>query len=1211
MSNHYDPSSNNSRHTQEQVDGLGLSYPLQPEHNLLLSPYNSHLHSTTTSPSYNVNSTPGESISDWSEFHSSEFNDDPFFGLDTDPGVNRVDSLSSALFNQAYQSLQENAPLQTTTTVVDTLSASEPLSASSTYPLSPLPSTSPNTPSPKFGFSELRNRTTVSPHELNTNIDPPPQQPFVPIAHLPAQKLTPDHSGTSNSSGGATDHGTMQQPIESPRISVSQWETMNPQIHGTSKEQQTNPGPIAGQSSGQTYRNDLDGSWRGSTATGQAGLDPDDRQQLSGAIIMSLKEQEKANDIQKANINILQWQATSEGGSVHGEAEELGQSYFPLPPDRNIWETHSTGHIDANEDNVDPVDDAASIRENRLQDGQTYYKFEGGIPNGIDLRLMYQSRHWSDAPAVPRIIEDSAHFQQPATSNEAMMKWSREADVYSLASRAATWGTRRRSEPSIADWESVQDGSFLKKLSISKSREPGRPRNNSILDRGLGQLAKITRKKSETRMKRSHSAVNVNEEKDNDPRKDSQDSLAPPREQYASPSTSNVGSTIAAIGTMAAIGTGHQKRGSISGPTAQPKSPLLGVKSFLKRARSKSELTSQEKAQSGIADMWQRAGGPPVAMPASIPTQEVNPSAVKAPAPVVTRTKSAPTQRLPDLDDDDEEDDDLGEEDDIKQEEEVETDPIIANYDGFKAHIRRLNPDMDPKYSWLVSRVAHQQEVRYKNLLNLRVKHQKDVSLRSCAAGQHCVALGGNATLIDAKGQPRQPDNGLGLQIITDMDNDSDSNPGEGALTDETFPQGVPKPPTKNLPAEFECQLCFKAKKFQKPSDWTKHVHEDVQPFTCTYDKCKESKSFKRKADWVRHENERHRHLEWWVCQVEDCRHPCYRKDNFLQHLVREHKLPEPKNKTKAAVKKTRDTEIAWRMLDQCHHETDKRPQDEPCKFCGKTFATWKKLTVHLAKHMEHISLPILKLVEARVVDHDTIISPVEGIITPVTPIGRSGIDSSPYNLNNISPHNTMGTGFHHVQYTPAQFYHQPVSQAFVPSQPLVSQSMGFDNNIYANTFVTQPMDQSHGYMAGTSSIQPMDHPGAFGAMDTGFPQARVQHQQQQTSSRGYGSLDSSFTNSPDPSFHQFPQNNFQMPQHTMAQTFSSAPDHASFPVQAMHSVSNAGLDYDPMSLSAGQNYAQQIPMSRAHGSASSYGQSPPMGQQQYYSPHNNGHQQQ
>jgi hypothetical protein len=33
--------------------------------------------------------------------------------------------------------------------------------------------------------------------------------------------------------------------------------------------------------------------------------------------------------------------------------------------------------------------------------------------------------------------------------------------------------------------------------------------------------------------------------------------------------------------------------------------------------------------------------------------------------------------------------------------------PIVPNYEGVKAHIRRLNPGMDSQYNWLVSRIAH------------------------------------------------------------------------------------------------------------------------------------------------------------------------------------------------------------------------------------------------------------------------------------------------------------------------------------------------------------------------------------------------------------------------------------------------------------------------------------------------------------------------
>jgi hypothetical protein len=169
-------------------------------------------------------------------------------------------------------------------------------------------------------------------------------------------------------------------------------------------------------------------------------------------------------------------------------------------------------------------------------------------------------------------------------------------------------------------------------------------------------------------------------------------------------------------------------------------------------------------------------------------------------------------------------------------------------------------------------------------------------------------------------------------------------------------------------------------------------IYEDVQPFTCTFENCREPKPFKRKADWIRHENEGHRHLEWWICQVDDCRHPCYRKDNMLLHLIREHKLPDPKEKSTAAIKKAHLTEPTSVMLEQCHHETTIKPQDEPCKFCGKTFPTWKKLTVHLAKHMMQVSLPLLQLVEQQATSGNTIspiASPVKRVLAPIQPMER------------------------------------------------------------------------------------------------------------------------------------------------------------------------------------------------------------------------------
>lgn len=70
--------------------------------------------------------------------------------------------------------------------------------------------------------------------------------------------------------------------------------------------------------------------------------------------------------------------------------------------------------------------------------------------------------------------------------------------------------------------------------------------------------------------------------------------------------------------------------------------------------------------------------------------------------------------------------------------------------------------------------------------------------------------------------------------------------------------------------------------------------------------------------------------------------------------------------------------DITWQKVEKCHADTMKKPQDEPCRFCGKTLPNWKKLTVHLAKHMETMSLPILRLVSCKELDADTIISPIQ-----------------------------------------------------------------------------------------------------------------------------------------------------------------------------------------------------------------------------------------
>ncbi|CAG8982621.1 hypothetical protein HYALB_00008113 [Hymenoscyphus albidus] len=1171
------------------------SFTSTQTNNYHLPPFaSSHTVSNSASPLNHLSSTPGESISDYS-YQTSDFSEleDPFLGVDFDAGVIRTDSLPSNLTNPiSYQPPNLNRALPDLPKGPGSRSVAGTYTAS-TYPLSPVHSSIPNTPSLGQLSNGLRSNNTISQHELNHDLynhNYQTAEGSVHTGNITNTQLTPDQSGSSHTSAEGLEPSTMVASECSPHVMVSQWG------HGRGHNQPRNavqpdvPFKSAEDFATHFVEQDVlpssrlpvaradDGSWMSNQRTGQAGLDPESRRDLADELVPTLDEAEERRRILSKNIEVNEWRSRA-GASSEAEDERSAQSYFP--PNNPTWyqESGARRHRDPAEgqthDYINAVDDAASIRENKLVDGQVYFHPKNGATvNEHDQYLMSQPRHWNDAPTVPTILTT---VFQPQTSNAAMEKFRQHADTISIASRAATWGTRRRSEPSLADLEAVGDGSFLRKLTITKAPETGRLR-------GQGFLANLVRKHSDSKLKRSHSSQNITEDGTIKPasRQNSAGTLAPPprTSSFGKRQTPSINTALAAMaGPLAAIGTTHARNGSVSAKEASPRSPIhLGwPERVITRVRSRSDITSTQ-TNSGIAGLWRVNGGPPVPTLAS--------------PPIDTEARQADVQ---DQDDEDDDDDDQVDEGDLKAEGE-QADPIIANYYGFKAHVRRLNPEMEPRYNWLVSRIAHQQEIRYKSLLELRVKHSQAISNRSCSAGTHCVSMGGSATLLDIKGNPEPPDQpGPILQLVTDF-SDDDSNHGERALTEETFPPGVPMPPTRNLPAEFECQLCFKSKKFQKPSDWTKHVHEDVQPFTCTYDKCKEPKSFKRKADWVRHENERHRHLEWWICQVDDCRHPCYRKDNFLQHLVREHKLPEPKQKTKAAIKKARLTEPAWRMLEQCHHETKNRPQDEPCKFCGRTFTTWKKLTVHLAKHMELISLPTLKLVELRSVDANTIISPVEQNHTPVTPIGRTKMESaSPFKMGSVSPHMALD----HQQFPASGYDHSVQFPTAGSTNDFVLQtSMGLgmynENNMYSNpnNFEVQQMQQQ---------------PRGFGSFDSGglnlinqarFTAGHTGYQHQRTPSRPYGSLDNNYS-------HQLPSHNFDHTPNSvfsMPQEFTSAPAlESQYPTANMLGISNTGFGYDPMTVSTSQSYQQQSPMARSPANNNAY--SHPAQNLPYYGP--------
>ncbi|SPQ18196.1 e64189b4-e421-4f78-b175-1279164ab045 [Thermothielavioides terrestris] len=870
-----------------------------------LTPFSPQLGSTTASPAFSTN-TPAESVSSLSvHYQSSEYSelDDPFFGVN----FNTADGASPSFLGDEILQFSTGGQLASTPGAPVVPANTQDVHRSASYlPLSPdkspsLPGGSPSGQTREEAatrgvFADLC-RTSVAPQELSLSHESSPASLNRPTS----SQLTPH---TSESAESSVDGRVPSATMQSPRVTVSHWDRDNGGgVHQSSAEHPELSGPAF-----PAARDDT-GRWIPDQSTGQSGLDPSARSAVQVDSINDLAAQRRLSD---RNQEVDKWlertaplsHSDPRAGEHPADAPNDGPDNIPL---REISMGDRT--------------------ENKAVPGQTYFVETGGELTREDLELMRRGRNWEDAPLPFAISQVASPAYQPPTSNEAMQRYERMCrDTDSIVSRAATWGTRRLSLPSIIDTEVQVAGNLLKKLSLNR----GDARRPSILEglRGLVRKPSINSSKR-TRAEQDDASSFAADS----PGKDTPAKLAPPSPKPGwsrKHSVPSINTTFVDVGSrVASIGASHARTGSVSAtPITSPRSPSglgLSVKKPLNRLRSKSDT-------SGIVDLWKK------------------------------------------IEDDEDDEDDGYEDGDSTAESDKLIDDITPDFEGFQKHLLKLNPLLATTNDYLVGRIAHHQVQRYKGLLNARVKHLQAVSAKNCGCGSMCVLLGGRANKLDSKGDSR----GLDPLSAKYDGSDGDATPLEGSINPDSFPQGIPMPPTSSLPAEFECQLCFNAKKFYKPSDWTKHVHEDVQPFTCTWERCKEPKMFKRKADWVRHENEGHRHLEWWTCDVDDCRHVCYRRDNFLQHLVREHKFAEPKVKTKAAMKRAGGEDPTWAKVERCHQLTTETPQREPCRFCGKVFPTWKKLTVHLAKHMEHISLPVLKLVAMKELDENTIISPVQ-----------------------------------------------------------------------------------------------------------------------------------------------------------------------------------------------------------------------------------------
>ncbi|KAK2937664.1 Zinc finger C2H2-type [Fusarium oxysporum f. sp. vasinfectum] len=954
----------------------------------------SRVDSDSLSP-INYLETP-DSTSSLSHYQASDFSDlddDPFFGADFN-----ADGGAPNFLEQDLNGLDQSFTLG--------LMPDKDVD-SGTYPLTPEQTASVHATPPQGDLSyaikgsapsELPN--CISPQEIQKRFNPHP-------INTQTSELTPSHSSSCRSSEDGLAPGVAT--MTSPRVTVSMWGNHDETPVHTSVERsfEDSPTTVRGgfesagdliSSGDNSSARDSTGRWQQNPLTGQSGLDPNNRPSNE---VPSINELATRRDDDERKELVGDWLADK-------------MNDLSVRPDDNSRD--QINELDSQRD--DPHEHMIPFgreTENKFIPGQTYYRDQGEMSQQ-DRDIIAANRNWADAPMFPSISRGVPGRNQPESSAAAMERFERMyRDTDSILSRAATWGTRRRSLPSVFDLDMADgtSGGILKKLSSSRESRSSKP--GSL----LRDLRGLVRRPSASRLKRTLSSGNDEESLPSSEGRGSQDSkrdsiskrgdsvshLAPPNRigSWGKKPMPSINTAIASMGSnIASIGTTHARSGSVSGSgtpggsITSPKSPFSGlsVKKSIRRPPSKSELPK--------------------------------------PTPAGMQTESHPT--------------------------------LVSMWKRFQQHIIDLNPGLATTNTFLVDRIAYHQVQRYKYLLKNKVAH---IGLgAACNSGIMCVSRGGSATFLDQNKNVRE------LDPLSSPNDEDDGSPVEGAINTESFPQDIPMPPTSHLPAEFECRLCFAAKKFMKPSDWTKHVHEDVQPFTCTWDKCPGPKMFKRKADWVRHENEGHRQLEWWTCDVEACHHQCYRRDNFLQHLVREHKYPEPKVKSKAAVKKAGGSEPTWQKVEQCHHETTKKPHDEPCRFCGKTFPTWKKLTVHLAKHMEQISLPVLRLVDAKAseLSADTVISPVQDppprniLTTPIQtnmpmqyPVGgqHQQIPQATPQIYQNHNQNQMANATHNFPSAHAEMGMHPMNhQSFnaAPMQEMTASSAGYQQT--ANAFM-------------------------------------------------------------------------------------------------------------------------------------------------------------
>ena len=745
-----------------------------------------------------------------------------------------------------------------------------------------------------------------------------------------------------------------------------------------------------------------DGTWLRDPSTNLAGIDPGSR---GNEYVPSPNDVHLHREREERNEDITHWsvsvsQANSEAGGDSpipprprpyvprrlrarstGDRPLKQEDYFSLKsrtgdrsfPGPGILVHESSDDLSEDEESIGTYSDetSAEVDDPGRYDRSTPEVYSSLSPTKADESIRLYPWHDPPRDSTPR-----THAMQPDSSTDAMIAFEKRVRDLETASLAAT-----------VDNNSIFNvTTSLENFSFGNREQP--KKRTSLLKRPFLQASSMLKRQASD-MSIGQSSTYPGLQRDTE---DSQVKLShSPRNPFSnrrhsrSPSLSNA--LMAMTSQIASVGGSQSVRAVSPAPSPNPERNSLSLPQFTGRGRSRSEIP--RPTSPGLINLMTAHGGPPVP---NITSPRVSSEADQTPTSTLLGADTGGAE--------DEHDVDMSDKKGVVMDFPAIQSLPVPTFEGFKSQIMQLNPRLGPA---LIHRLAHEQDRRYKVLVGLQQKHAQAAASRSCKSANFCFAQGGQEKLLQDPKVPAEIEAG---QIQFRVSNFTDGHEqeyaiGEGTVAAAQFPPGVPLPPVSRLPARFECPICFQVKTFKKPSDWSKHVQEDVQPFTCTFPHCNEPKSFKRKADWVRHENEKHRQLEWWTCAFSECNHTCYRKDNFVQHLVREHKMPEPKIKKGSTAeeapnsRREQDLERLWQMVEECRHETDQGPQSEPCRFCGNVCSEWRKLSVHLGKHLEQLAMPVLRLSKSS--------APIPGPVPVNNPVGRSAAPLASYPTHETS----------------------------------------------------------------------------------------------------------------------------------------------------------------------------------------------------------------